>query len=47
MALLCWIRPQGQIGVLTMENKALIEKLTAEESRSKELPEKIQVPFVH
>lgn len=42
---LCLVRPQGQIGVLTMENEALIEKLAVEESRSKELPEKSQVPF--
>lgn len=37
------IYPQGQIEVLTEENKALIEKLTAEENRRKELAEKSPV----
>lgn len=46
MPLLCWIHPQGQIAVLTMENKALIEKLTAEENRRKELADKSQVLFI-
>lgn len=37
------IHPQGQIEVLTEENKALIKKLTAEENRRKELAEKSPV----
>ena len=35
--------PQGQIEALTVENNALIEKLTAEENRRKELADKSQV----
>lgn len=40
---LCCVHPQGQIEELTVENNALIEKLTAEENRRKELAEKSQV----
>lgn len=39
MNLLFCVHPQGQIEVLTAENSALIEKLTAEENRRKELAE--------
>lgn len=42
-----FVHPQGQIEVLTVENKALIEKLTAEENRRKELAEKSQVHLLY
>lgn len=37
------MRPQGQVQELTVENNALIEKLTAEENKRRELAEKSQV----
>ena len=43
MTLLCCVHLQGQIQELTVENNALIEKLTAEENKRKELSKKSQV----
>lgn len=43
MSLLCCNHPQGQIEELAAENKALLEKFTAEENRRKELAESSQV----
>lgn len=43
VTVMCRVHPQGQIDELTVENKALMEKLTAEETKRKALAEKSRV----